>query len=110
MTTKTELLKRLPRAVLPRAGQRVLCAVSGGLDSMCLLFLLDMWCREQGSTVLAAHFNHQLRDEAADRDEIFVRETCGAWGISLTVGRRDVRKYAGQKALSIEEAALNLRY
>ena len=110
MTTKTELLKRLPRAVLPRAGQRVLCAVSGGLDSMCLLFLLDMWCRERGSTVLAAHFNHQLRDEAADRDEIFVRGTCEAWGISLTVGRRDVRKYAGQKALSIEEAARNLRY
>ena len=51
MTARTELLKRAPRAVLPRAGQRVLCAVSGGLDSMCLLHMLDAWRRERDRTV-----------------------------------------------------------
>ena len=39
----------------------VLAAVSGGLDSMCLLHLLTDWGREQGLDVTAAHFNHQLR-------------------------------------------------
>lgn len=109
-TTRTELLKRAPRTVLPRAGQRVLCAVSGGLDSMCLLFMLDAWCRERDRTVIAAHFNHQLRCGTADRDEEFVRGTCAKWDIPLTVGRGDVRGFAKREGLSIEEAARNLRY
>lgn len=110
MTTKTELLERTPRWVLPARGERVLCAVSGGLDSMCLLFLLDAWCREQGGELAAAHFNHQLRGGPADRDEAFVRETCEKWGISLTAGRRNVREYAKENGLSLEEAARTLRY
>ena len=41
-----ELLSRCPRWVLPGRGRPALCAVSGGLDSMCLLDLLDRWCRK----------------------------------------------------------------
>ena len=110
MTTRTELLERAPYAVLPRRGEKVLCAVSGGLDSMCLLHMLDAWCRERGGRLAAAHFNHRLRDGTADRDEEFVRETCEQWGISLIAGRGDVREYAGRKGLSVEEAARTLRY
>ena len=110
MTARTELLKRAPRAVLPRAGQRVLCAVSGGLDSMCLLHMLDAWRRERDRTVTAAHFNHRIRGDAADRDEEFVRETCLKWGIPLTVGRGDARAFAKREGLSLEEAARDLRY
>ena len=51
----------------------VLAAVSGGLDSMCLLHLLTAWGRERSITVTAAHFNHQLRGAESDRDEAFVR-------------------------------------
>lgn len=110
MTTRTELLERAPRAALPRRGERVLCAVSGGLDSMCLLFMLDAWCRERGGQVIAAHFNHRLRGDAADRDETFVREICEKWGIPLAAGRGDVREHARREGLSIEEAARTLRY
>lgn len=110
MTTRTDLLRRAPYAALPRRGERVLCAVSGGLDSMCLLRMLSGWCGERGGQVIAAHFNHRLRDGAADRDEEFVRETCEGWGVPLAAGREDVRKYAGQEGLSLEEAARNLRY
>ena len=42
-----ELLSHCPRWVLPARGRPALCAVSGGLDSMCLLDLLDRWCRER---------------------------------------------------------------
>lgn len=110
MTTRTELLERAPRAVLPRRGERVLCAVSGGLDSMCLLFMLDAWCEERGGRVIAAHFNHQLRGDAADRDEEFVREICGQWGIPLAAGRGDVGAFAAREGQTVEEAARTLRY
>lgn len=109
MTARTELLERAPRAVLPKPGEAVLCAVSGGLDSMCLLRMLEAWCEERGGQVMAAHFNHRLRTRA-DRDEEFVRETCESWGIPLTVGRGDVGEHARREGLSTEEAARNLRY
>ena len=110
MTARTELLGRAPGAVLPRRGETVLCAVSGGLDSMCLLSMLRAWCEERGGRLAAAHFNHRLRGGAADRDEGFVREICAQWGIPLTVGRGDVREHAKKEGLSIEEAARDLRY
>ena len=110
MTTRTELLERAPYAVLPRRGEKVFCAVSGGLDSMCLLHMLKALCEERGGQVAAAHFNHRLRGAAADRDEEFVRETCEAWGIPLSVGREDVGEYAKREGLSTEEAARHLRY
>ena len=110
MTTRTDLLERGPRSVLPGRGQRVLCAVSGGLDSMCLLYMLDAWCREREGQVVAAHFNHRLRGAAADRDENFVRDTCRQWDIPLTVGRGEARDHARREGLSVEEAARVLRY
>ena len=110
MTTRTELLERAPRAVLPKPGEAVLCAVSGGLDSMCLLRMLAGWRRERGGELTAAHFNHGLRGPAAGRDEDFVREICKQWNIPLVMGRGDVREYAGREGCSIEEAARILRY
>ena len=52
---------------LPEGG--ALCAVSGGLDSMCLLEMTVRQGQKQGRRVAAAHFNHQLRGAEADRDE-----------------------------------------
>lgn len=103
-------MERAPQAVLPREGERVLCAVSGGLDSMCLLFMLNAWCGERGGRVIAAHFNHQLRGDDADRDEESVREICQQWDIPLTVGRGDVRAFAAREGQTVEEAARTLRY
>ena len=88
----------------------VLCAVSGGLDSMCLLHLLSTWGRERNLTVTAAHFNHQLRDEESDRDEAFVRDWCAAQDIPFVCGRGDVRAYAEEMGQTLEEAARTLRY
>ena len=109
MATTSELAAA--RTVLDRAlprGGRVLCAVSGGLDSMCLLHFLHT--RGEDFTVLAAHFNHRLRGAAADRDESFVREYCAGAGIPFFSGSGDVRGLAEREGLSIEEAARALRY
>ena len=85
----------------PRGG-KVLCAVSGGLDSMCLL---DFVCRQKDFSVTAAHFNHQLRGQAADRDEAFVRDWCAARDIPFAAGRGDTRALALREGRTIEEAA-----
>lgn len=92
-----------------RPGARVLCAVSGGLDSMCLLHWMAHWGRKAGFEVCAAHFNHGLRS-TADRDERFVRDQCRRWSIPLTAGRGDAAAEAARAGLSTEEAARNLRY
>ncbi len=105
-----ELLSRCPRWALPARGRPALCAVSGGLDSMCLLDLLARWCREREAGLAAAHFNHHLRGAESDRDEAFVRDWCEAHDIAFVSGSGDVRGLAEREGLSLEEAARNLRY
>lgn len=108
MTTgRTDLPQAQQAAArLLRRDARTLVAVSGGLDSMCLLHFL----RAQGYPVAAAHFNHGLRGARADGDEAFVRNWCAQNGIDLTVGRGDVRAAARTHGWSTEEAARRLRY
>lgn len=105
-----ELLSRCPQWALPARGRPALCAVSGGLDSMCLLDLLDRWCRERQAKVVAAHFNHHLRGAESDRDEAFVRDWCAGRDIPFVSGSGDVRGLAEREGLSLEEAARTLRY
>ena len=92
--------------LLPR-GSRVLCAVSGGADSMCLLHWLKT---QEDLKVFAAHFEHGLRGEESLRDAAFVTEACAAWGIPCAVEHGNVPAYARAKGLGIEEAARELRY
>ena len=106
----TTLLDRCPRWYLPKRQEAAVCAVSGGLDSMCLLVLLDQWCRETGARLTAAHFNHRLRGAESDRDEIFVRDWCAARGVDFVSGSADVAALAAQTGWTVEEAARNARY
>ncbi len=106
----------MKRTELPRAEalcvryldkkQPVLAAVSGGLDSMCLLYFL----RKQGYDVSCAHFNHQLRGAEAARDEEFVRIWCEREGIPFCLGTGDVRAHACETGKTEEEAGRDLRY
>lgn len=87
-------------------GDHVVCGVSGGADSIALLFSLWLLRDKLGITVSAAHFNHRLRGEESDRDEAFVRQFCAKFDIALVVGDRQV--VAGKKGL--EAAARDARY
>jgi len=103
-----EKVKRLAaeQNMLPD-GASVLCACSGGADSVCLLHLLRGMPRLR---VVCAHFNHGLRGAESDRDEAFVRGLCEILGVPCITGRGDVAGYAREKKLGTEEAARELRY
>ena len=68
--------------MLPPKGGVLLCAVSGGRDSVCLLHYLAAIAPQRGFTVAAGHLNHQMRPEAR-RDEDFVRELCRTLGVAF---------------------------
>ena len=87
-------------------GDRIIAAVSGGADSVALLFALYLLREELGITLEAAHFNHHLRGPESDRDEAFVEELCGRFDIPLHLGSGVVTP--GKKGL--EAAAREARY
>ena len=87
-------------------GDAVVCAVSGGADSMALLWAMYLLKEEWDLDLSAAHFNHHLRGEESDRDEQFVRDFCAGYGIPLHVGSAEVKP--GKKGL--EAAAREARY
>lgn len=91
--------------ILPQEGL-ILCAVSGGTDSMYLLCRL----KELGYPVAAAHYNHGLRGREALRDEAFVRDFCRREAIPFLCRRGDAAAYAAENRLGREEAARRLRY
>jgi tRNA(Ile)-lysidine synthase len=95
--------------MFPREGT-VLCALSGGRDSMCLLHILLELAPEYGFSVACAHYNHRLRGGESDRDARFVKEYCARLGIPVYVGSGDVNAFSREKGLSVEEAARELRY
>jgi tRNA(Ile)-lysidine synthase len=88
------------------AGDQIVCAVSGGADSMALLFAMYLLKEKLGIRLAAAHFNHNLRGAESDADEAFVREFCHRYDLELYVGATQVK--AGQKGL--EAAAREARY
>ena len=61
-----------------KSGDTLVCAVSGGADSVALLFAMYLLKDKLGITLEAAHFNHHLRGEESQRDEDFVRESIPA--------------------------------
>ena len=96
----------IDRSLIPE-GARVLCAVSGGADSMCLLH----WLKGQPDvTVFAAHYEHGIRGEESLRDAAFVQDWCEKNGIPCTVEHGDVPAFARENVLGLEEAARTLRY
>ena len=86
-------------------GMRLVMGVSGGADSLCLL---DLLCRA-GRQVVVAHLNHALRPEA-EADAEHVAALARTRGLECVIETQDVRAYATEQGLSIEEAARLLRY
>ncbi len=89
-------------------GDRILVAFSGGPDSVFLLTMLKKSQRIFKIDIAVAHFHHGLRGVEADRDLEFSRDFAG--NLPFFEGHGDVRSYAKEKKLTLEEAARELRY
>ena len=88
---------------------RVLAGVSGGADSICLLFVLLELQKELGFELRAVHVNHQIRGADADSDQEYVETVCKEQGVDLVVYKEDVPKYAEKHKLTEEEAGREVR-
>ena len=91
-------------------GETVLCAVSGGADSVALLRAMLELRERLGVRICACHLNHSLRGAEAVRDENFVRALCEQLAVPHVIERCDVQSYAEQHGQGIEEAARDVRY
>ena len=113
---RSVFLKRLAedieRQALLEANETVVVGVSGGPDSMALLFGLHL-LNESGRLPLrpqVAHLNHQLRGAESDGDAAFVSQQAERLGLPAFVECEDIRALSGEGRGSVEEVARNRRY
>lgn len=91
-------------------GDSVIIALSGGADSVSLLDILCYNKEEYNLTVYAAHLNHNLRGEEAERDENFCKILCKNYGVKLFTKSVDIRSLAAEQKISEELCGRNERY
>lgn len=91
-------------------GDRVIAAVSGGADSVCMLHLLVALKKILEFDIFAVHVHHGLRGQEADRDEEYVRGLSAMWEVPCLVVHTDAAAYARKWGMGVEEAGRELRY
>ena len=101
-----KLLEMIRQYDMIHPGDRVTVALSGGADSVALLYGLFLLKDKLDIELAAVHFNHRLRAAESDGDEAFCRMCCDRYDIPITVGSGMV--CAGEKGL--EAAARDARY
>lgn len=96
--------------VLTNKGDRLAIAVSGGIDSMTLLYLSDFFKDKLDIRLLAVNIEHGIRGEASKNDSAFVKAYCESKGIPLREFAFDIPRIAKNDGLGLEECARNKRY
>lgn len=90
-------------------GEKVIVGVSGGADSVCLLFMLLEWAKQSPLTIAVAHINHGIRQDAG-KDAAYVEALCSKLGIDFYLKEADVAARAKREKRSEEEAGRLTRY
>lgn len=87
----------------------VIVGVSGGADSICLLWVLSKLQKEMGFRMIAVHVNHGLRGQEADADEMYVKQFCKELGVVCESYYTDVELLSKKWKQSTEEAGREVR-
>ncbi|MCC8161559.1 MAG: tRNA lysidine(34) synthetase TilS [Oscillospiraceae bacterium] len=95
---------------LLKKGDKVLVALSGGADSVCLTHALRNMSEELGIELYTAHLNHGIRGEEASRDEKFAKEFSESLGLRCFLKRVDIPRAAKRLGVSEETAGRRVRY
>ena len=109
-TPELRVLRFIKEKRLVTTGQKVIVAVSGGADSVCMLDILTSLRLELGIELHIAHLNHQLRGEESDADARYVADLSARFKIPAIIESRDVDAHRRQHHLTPEEAAREVRY
>ncbi len=104
-----QVRKTIARYAMLQDGDRVLVAVSGGVDSVVLLYVLRALKRELKLSLAVAHFDHGIRPDSA-QDAEFVKKLAHSLKLKFYTERADVPAYAKAQKISLEVAARQLRY
>ena len=91
-------------------GDCVLVGLSGGPDSVFLLYVLKTLSSMMGYRLFSVHVHHGIRGEEADRDMRFSENLCSRWNIPFKTVYVDAPGVSKEKGMSLEEAARILRY
>jgi tRNA(Ile)-lysidine synthase len=91
-------------------GEKVLVALSGGPDSVCLLHALHALVPELGITLHAAHLDHMFRGKESADEARFAASIAGRLNVPFTVGSVDVPAYCRDRGLSAQAGAREVRY
>ncbi len=105
-----EIKRYIEANQLIRPGDGVVVGLSGGPDSVFLLYALHTLQPRMGFTLWAVHVHHGIRGAEADRDEAFSEKLCAKLDIPFQAVHVAAPAYAAQHGLSLEEAARILRY
>ena len=106
MSLSQKFIDHILKENLFQKKDRLLLAVSGGIDSVVLCEL----CHQAGFEFKIAHCNFQLRGEESERDEVFVKSLGVKYSTETFIKKFDTEKYAEDKRISIQVAARELRY
>ena len=90
--------------------KNIVVGLSGGADSVCLLYVLAALRKKLGLQLCAVHVHHGLRGVEADADEAYVRDICRAWDVPLKAIRIEAAALAKQWGIGCEEAGRRARY
>lgn len=104
-----EVLKTIHKYNLINANDKIVLGVSGGPDSLFMLYILNNLREVLKFNIVVAHINHMIRAEAYEEEE-FVKELCNNINIDFYSKRIDVEKYANNNKIGIEEAGRKVRY
>jgi len=91
-------------------GEKVLVAVSGGQDSVCMLHVLNNLRETLDIQLHIAHLDHGLRGDESGADAGYVESVAAAFGIPATIEKKDVSEWREKSKTSLEEAAREVRY
>ncbi|MGA7836827.1 MAG: tRNA lysidine(34) synthetase TilS, partial [Ignavibacteriaceae bacterium] len=108
--TEEKVLKFIDQKNLISRRDKILIALSGGPDSVFLFHFLLKFRKRFQIDLAAAHINHKLRGKNSDADEKFCKDLCEQNDIQFFSTRKDVKKIAAAKKISLEEAGREIRY
>ena len=109
LVLEAKVRETIKRCRMMARGETLLVAVSGGVDSVCLLEVLYRLAPALKIRLALAHLDHGLRGEESRQDAGFVADIAHAKGLPLVCESADVRGYAEERKIGLEEAGRSLR-